>query len=85
MEVKEAIKTAKAHASTVFEGEAIRLEEVWFEDDKGQWCVTVGLQRHETSLIRAGTRTHYKTIRVDDKTGAVISVRNHDKMPVSPA
>lgn len=91
MDVKEAVKTAKAYASTVFEGEAVRLEEVWFDDGEGQWCVTVGLQRTEPPGIgaivagRTATRMHYKTIRVDDKSGAVISLRNHDKMPVSPA
>lgn len=93
MDVKEAVKAAKAHASTVFEGETITIEEVWFEEGSSQWCVTIGLQRAEPSsgladmlgTKRYGTRMHYKTIRLDDKTGAVLSVRNHDKMPVSPA
>ncbi len=93
MEVKEAVRAAKAHASTIFEGEKITVEEVWFEETSSQWCVTIGLQRAEPSsgladvLVtkRYGTRMHYKTIRLDDKTGAVLSVLNHDKMPVSPA
>ena len=39
MDVKEAIGIAKAHAQSVFEGETIRLEEVWFEDKDGEWLV----------------------------------------------
>jgi len=85
MDVKEAVKTAKAHAAEVFEGEKIRIEEVWFEDKDDEWCVTVGLSRVEENILRAyPTRTHYKTIRLNDNTGTIKSVRNHDKMPVSP-
>ena len=91
MDVKEAVRAAMDHAAIVFEGETIRLEEVWFEDDRGEWCVTVGLQRREPSSVpdafhsRQVTRMHYKTIRIDDKSGSIRSVRNHDKMPVAPA
>lgn len=90
MDVKEAVRLAKEHAKSVFEGEEVRLEEVWFDDDSKQWCVTVGLQRRELPspfemmTSRPMTRMHYKTVRIDDETLTIKSVRNHDKMPVSP-
>ena len=91
MDVKEAVKIAKLHAAEVFEGEKIRIEEVWFDENNSEWCVTIGLQRAEpeSSLDivmakRPGSRMHYKTVRISDGTKAIISVKNHDKMPVSP-
>jgi hypothetical protein len=92
MDVKEAVIIAKAHAADVFEDETIRIEEVWFDDSKAEWCVTIGLQRPEPAPGRdliwgrqsAGTRTHYKTVRINDASKEIKSVRNHDKMPVSP-
>ena len=91
MDVKEAVKIAKLHASEVFEGESIRIEEVWFDDKTSEWCVTIGLQRTEPesgldSVLskRPSSRMHYKTVRISDDTKVIKSVRNHDKMPVSP-
>ena len=91
MDVKEAVRVAREHAAGVFDGETIRIEEVWFEDKTAEWCVTIGLPRAEpisdldrTFGKRPAARMHYKTIRIDDKSGAIKSVRNHDKMPVSP-
>ncbi|MEQ1650827.1 MAG: hypothetical protein ABL898_19800 [Hyphomicrobiaceae bacterium] len=92
MDVKEAVQIARQYAATVFEGETIRIEEVWFEAVTSEWCVTVGLPRSEPSSgfdavlgKRLGTRMHYKTIRIDDNSKEIKSVRNHDKMPVSPS
>lgn len=91
MDVKEAVKVAREYAGQVFVGETIRLEEVWFDDLSDEWCVTVGLPRNEAGQStgdilhgKRASRMHYKTVRIDDKTGSVKSVRNHDKMPVSP-
>ena len=89
MDVKEAVEIAKGHAKLVFDGETVRIEEVWFDDTASQWCVTVGLQRPEPAGPfgigqRPTTRMHYKTVRIDDATKAIRSVRNHEKMPVSP-
>ena len=91
MDVKEAVQIAKEHAAAVFDGESIRIEEVWFEDKSTEWCVTIGLQRSEPSSgldfalnKRPGTRMHYKTVRIDAVSKVIKSVRNHDKMPVSP-
>ena len=90
MEVKEAVRAAKEHATLVFEGETVRLEELWFDDIEREWCVTVGLQRLEPGGVEvmtgraAPTRLHYKTIRIDDKSKSIKSVRNHETMPVAP-
>jgi hypothetical protein len=92
MDVKEAVDIAKMHAAIVFEGETIHIEEVWFDEANSEWCVTVGLQRPEPATTidllagrRTGaSRTHYKTMQIDDATKKIKSLRNHEKMPVSP-
>ena len=91
MDVKEAVQQARQYAQSVFEGETVRLEEIWYDDDRKEWCVTIGLQRSEpasgfdmVAAKRPSTRMHYKIVRIDDETRAIKSVRNHDKMPVSP-
>jgi hypothetical protein len=91
MDVKEAVKVAKDYAQVVFDGETVRLEEVWFDDKTSEWFVTVGLPRSEPASNidiamgkRPSARMHYKTLRVADGTGEIKSVRNHDKMPVAP-
>ncbi len=92
MDVKEAVGIAKQHAAIVFEGETIRVEEVWFDEAKSEWCVTVGLQRPEPvsqfDLVAgrrtASTHTRYETLQIDDASKNIKSVRNHEKMPVSP-
>lgn len=48
MEVKEAVKLAKAYVSGIFEDEKIReigLEETEYLADKDQWSITVGFRR----------------------------------------
>jgi hypothetical protein len=91
MDVKEAVRSAKNYAKEVFDGEDIRLEEIWYDDLASEWFVTIGLQRAEPgaglSQVLTGktpARLHYKTVRISDSTGKVISVRNHETMPVSP-
>jgi len=89
MDVKEAVRIAKDYASEVFEGETIRIEEIWHE--RNEWFVTIGLQRPEapTELDdmldkQPRSRTHYKTVRIDVKTKAATSVKNRKDMPISP-
>lgn len=93
MDVKQAVKAAKDYAADLFEGEELRLEEVWYDDDEQQWCVTLGLLRSEplskVDLVlnhkpKSHFRMHYKTVRIDDDTEKIISLRNHEKMPVAP-
>ena len=48
MDVKEAVKTAKAYVADLFEGEgleSIGLEEVVFEDEADVWKITIGFAR----------------------------------------
>ena len=48
MDVKEAVKTAKAYVVDLFEGEDLEnvgLEEVLFDDGAGVWEVTIGFTR----------------------------------------
>ncbi|MGI9478900.1 MAG: hypothetical protein ACR2PI_19520 [Hyphomicrobiaceae bacterium] len=93
MDVKQAVRAAKAYAADLFEGEELRLEEVWFDEEEGQWCVTVGLLRSEppskVDLVlnnkpKPHFRMHYKTVRIDDDTEKIVSLRNHERMPVAP-
>ena len=91
MDVKEAVRVAKDYAAAVFEDETIRIEEVWFEQSTSEWYVTVGLPRSEPMSgidlsfgKRPSARMHYKTIRIDDASKIIKSVRNHEKMPVAP-
>ncbi len=93
MDVKEAVKAAKVYAAPLFEGEDLRLEEVWFDEEENQWCVTIGLLRSEPpskldfvfdSKPKPYFRMHYKTVRIDDEDGKIVSLRNHEKMPVAP-
>ena len=91
MNVKEAVRSAKGYAKEVFAGEDIRLEEVWFDESASEWFVTIGLQRAETAASlshilggKSAARMHYKTVRIENSTGKVLSVRNHETMPVAP-
>ena len=91
MDVKQAVRAAKAYAADLFEGEEPRLEEVWYDHDEKQWFVTIGLLRKEPPSLADLTlgrkdfsRMHYKTVCLDDQTEEVLSLRNHEKMPVAP-
>jgi hypothetical protein len=95
MDVKEAVRIAKEHATIVFEGEKPSIEEVWFDEATNEWCVTVGIQRSHPSdepspmasvlgRPRASRASiHYKTIRIDDKTKMIKSTRMHENTPIS--
>lgn len=88
MDVKEAVQAAKAYVAHIYADEPIAnlgLEEVEFEEGSSVWAVTVGFSRHwETSgMVRVlagtdrGPRT-YKVVRIDEKSGAIQSVRHRD-------
>jgi hypothetical protein len=89
MDVKEAVRLARDYASAVFEGEKVTIEEVWFEHN--EWYVTIGIQRPEPQQgveVMLGRRTlsrlHYKTVRIEEATKAIKSLKNREDMPVSP-
>lgn len=85
MDVKEAVATAKKYFAEVFEGEGSppTLEEVWFDSEKGEWCITMGVLRQAPSSkifdpLGRENSTHYKTVRISDETGQPISIRNRE-------
>ena len=81
MNVKQAVASARQHLIEVFSDEIASpptLEEVWFDDDERQWCVTFGLKR---SKIGGGFGTivlpfDYKVVRLADTDGKPISIRD---------
>ena len=87
MDVKEAVSTAKKYIQELFSEENIKnlgLEEVEYDDQKNEWQITVGFsrpwQRDDLGLPRFipnATRS-YKIIKISEKTGNVISVKNRE-------
>ena len=74
MEVKEAVRTAKAHVTELFADEEIMnvgLEEVEF---KNGWRITIGFSRPWDRKILNAPGRSYKVIFLNDKTGRVDSV-----------
>lgn len=91
MDVKEAVAAAKQYVAELFAQEGIinlGLEEVEFDDQAGEWRVTVGFSRPwdlVTGLAVLATppgqinpRRSYKVVRISDATGAVISVKDRN-------
>ncbi len=89
MEIKEAIKTAKAYVSHLFTEEGGRdytLEEVEFKEIERTWRVTVGFARPvpiDNSLgVRDFTltlRRAFKVVEIDDTDAQVLSVRDRER------
>lgn len=88
MNVKEAIDIAKRYIREIYSGEKIEnlgLEEVEFEEMHGTWSVTLGFSR-PWQHAAVGTFLHdfspkrrdYKIIRISDKDGKVLSVKNRE-------
>ena len=87
MDVKEAVSTAKTYVADLFADEAIDhvgLEEVVFDEQSGDWKVTIGFARHWNRgnalmvALRSGSpdgydRT-YKVVRIGDSDGRVVSL-----------
>ncbi len=91
MELKEAVRAAKAHVVDLFGEEGangIGLEEVYFDQGQDEWVVTIGfntpLSNSDLSdqLTIPGLRNlsygprKYKIIRISDEDGHVISLRD---------
>lgn len=82
MNVKEAVRVAKAHIIDLFEEEGIvdvGLEEVDFESSD-TWVVTIGFSRpwNRTvgSVMGGRPSRSYKAVRIQDVDGEVLSVRD---------
>lgn len=80
MDIKNAVEVAKQHLLTVFGSEiesTPTLEEVWHDAKKKQWCVTLGIRRGASPL--AGLNLpEFKTIRLDDQDGHLVSIRRQE-------
>lgn len=86
MEVKEAVRAAKAYVSDLFAEESIinlGLEEVSFDDAAGTWDVTLGFSRPWNTIKNAltaisgdaATRRAYRVVEIRDSDGKVLSVK----------
>ena len=85
MDVKEAVRAAKAHVADLFADEAIEkigLEEVDFDEASQVWAITIGFARawdRPTEFVRAlsgdAART-FKLVRIEDASGRVRSVKH---------
>jgi hypothetical protein len=85
MDVKEAVRTAKEYLQEIFADEAIRsvgLEEVEYNDQSAEWQITLGFFRSWPGGANINnplvSPRNYKVIRISDKTGKVISVKNRE-------
>jgi hypothetical protein len=81
MNVKQAVASARQHLVEVFSDEITSppsLEEVWFDDDESQWCVTFGLKRSKTSTGFGALVLpfDYKVVRLAATDGKPISIRD---------
>ena len=89
MDVKQAVQTAKEHIAQLFSDEPISnigLEEVEFNETVSVWEITIGFSRSWdrpggsfiSDLARLESPRTYKTIRIQDESGRVESVKHRD-------
>mgnify|MGYP001156639380 CR=1 FL=1 len=81
MKAKEAVAAAKKHLIEIFSGEDIEpptLEEVWLDNEDKTWAVTFAVRRKRSALSvtdRLGLRD-LKVVRISDKDGSVVAIRD---------
>jgi hypothetical protein len=90
MDVKEAVALAKKYIVDIYASEQVTnvgLEEVDFDPAKSVWFVTIGFSRPWdeprnvlAALAAQGTYTKraFKVLRVSDKDGKVLSIKNRE-------
>jgi hypothetical protein len=88
MDVKEAVAAAKQFIAELFAEEKISrlgLEEVEFDEQEGEWRVTVGFTRAwdaPAALLSITQQLNpprsYKVVRISDSTGTALSVKNRE-------
>jgi hypothetical protein len=94
MEAKQAIALAKDYVAEVYSGEQLSnvgLEEVDFDDRREAWDITIGFSRpwNNAPALMPFTaaenyqRRTYKVIKISDKSGDVLSMKNRDVEPVN--
>ena len=80
MDVKKAVEVAKDHVMNVLGAELSDVpttEEVWFDSEKSEWCITLGLLRG-TSPIAGLRLPEYKTVRIKETDGSLVSIRSRE-------
>ena len=80
MDVKVAVLAAKKHLQNVFDGEGIKppsLEEVWLDQRKHEWCVTLAIRRPGGTFAGLNL-AEYKTVRLRDSDGSLVSIRSRE-------
>jgi len=90
MDVKEVVALAKEYIVDIYASEQVTnvgLEEVDFDPVKSVWFVTIGFSRpwDEPRNVLAAlaaqgayTKRAFKTLRVSDKDGKVLSIKNRE-------
>ena len=86
VDVKQAVRTAKTYVGEIFDGEEIDyvgLEEVVFDDESGQWLITIGFSRPwdrpktlSAALREDPLQRSYKVVRINDADGHIVSVKD---------
>ena len=87
MNVKQAVAYAKAHILELFADENLTnvgLEEVQYEDESGEWVVTIGFSRpwdeprNTMAALAVAPRRAYKVVRISNTSNQVLSVKSRE-------
>ncbi len=80
MDVQQAVSSAREYILAIFSDELSdkpTLEEVWFDDNEREWCVTFGLKRSAAKAFGSLVLPFdYKVVRLSDTDGKPISIRD---------
>jgi len=83
IEAEEAVAAAKTYFVELFSEQAT-LEEIWFDDQTHEWCVTLGVKRQPNPasigmLALGHDPAHaYKVVGIRDTDGKPLSAKNRD-------
>ena len=85
MDVKQAVQMAKEHVAHLFADEDVTnvgLEEVELDEQDKVWAITIGFSRSWGRsggfLLDLNLPRTYKTVRIQDESGRVESVKHRD-------
>jgi hypothetical protein len=91
VDVRTAVQSAKQRIRDLFSDEHpedIGLEEVEFDETDDQWLITIGFSRpwdmpgKLADVLRAAPRRRsYKVVRVNNQTGAAVSIKDRELVP----
>ncbi|MCH9807814.1 MAG: hypothetical protein K0U74_08790 [Alphaproteobacteria bacterium] len=78
MDARKAVEAAKSYFVETF-NETPTLEEIWFDDLEGVWCITLGVARPVKSSVLGPAvpveNVKYKVVRLRDSDEKVLSVK----------